>query len=136
MVNTSNQSLNKEIEFNVYNTRWGDYIHYCVSWTINGWNWTCVTNNGMNSGESDKEGLYLNSDPEFQEVSGPLFHGLKHESVFFPEEDVKYALSKLWEEADRGEIDYEELSIKLQELAGWISTIEKTVDETKPKWLD
>lgn len=132
MSNKSDQSLNKNIQLNIYNRRWGHYEHYCVSRTINGWNWSSM----LHEGESDKEGLYLGSNLDSQESSGPLFDSLNHDSVFFPEDAVKFALAKLWEDADEGKIDYDELSNKLQEIAEWISSVEKNIGETQPKWLN
>lgn len=131
MSNKSDQSLNKNIQLNIYNRRWGHYDHYCVSRTINGWNWSSM----LHEGQSDKEGIYLHSDLEQQEISGPLFDSLKHDSVFFQKDAIMYALGKLWEEADEGRIDFDELSLKMQEIAEWISVLEKTVGETQPEWL-
>lgn len=132
MSNKSDLSLNRKIEFSVYTRRWGHFDHYSVSRTINGWNWTGM----MHEGESDKEGLYLGSNLDSQESSGPLFDSLNHDSVFFPEDAVKFALAKLWEDADEGKIDYDELSNKLQEIAEWISSVEKNIGEAQPKWLN
>ena len=131
-IKVADSSLNRKIEFSVYTRRWGHFDHYSVSRTINGWNWTGM----MHEGESDKEGLYLGSNLDSQESSGPLFDSLNHDSVFFPEDAVKFALAKLWEDADEGKIDYDELSNKLQEIAEWISSVEKNIGEAQPKWLN
>ena len=61
---------------------------------------------------------------------------LQHDSIFYPEEGVKYGLQKLWEDADDGKIDVEQLQIKLQQIADWISKVEQVVGAGQPEWLN
>ena len=113
--NKSDLSLNKEIKLFVYTRRYSHEDIYVIKRTIDGW---LINSNGI----CKKDG------------TGALFDSLKNDGVFFPEEGVKYALIKLWEDADEGVIDSETLSIRLQEVANWISSVEKSV-ETQPSWV-
>ena len=67
--------------------------------------------------------------------TGALLHNLHHDSVFYPEDGVKYALAELWNQAEEGEITFEELQIRLQQIADWISNVEKAVGEGQPEWV-
>lgn len=60
---------------------------------------------------------------------------LHHDSVFYPEDGVKYALAELWNQAEEGEVTFEELQIRLQQIADWISTVEKAVGEGQAEWV-
>ena len=51
------------------------------------------------------------------------------------EDGVKYALAELWNQAEEGEITFEELQIRLQQIADWISNVEKAVGEGQPEWV-
>lgn len=137
--NESDLSLNKDIEFNIYNRRWGHPDFYKIRRTITGWKFTCLF--AHNNGECDKDGTYYSDDisnihDELYDLSGPLFESLEHDSVFFPKEAVQYALKKLWEEADEGIINYEDLTKRVQEIADWISAVERVVGETQPNWVN
>lgn len=66
---------------------------------------------------------------------GTLIANLDHDSIFFPKEGVKYALSKLWEQAEDGELTLSELQERLQQVADWISIVEKAVGEGQPDWV-
>ena len=65
---------------------------------------------------------------------GGLFMNLEHDSVFYPKDGVQYALEKLWEDADEGEIDFEELKKRVQQIADWISAVEKSIN-AQPEWV-
>lgn len=54
----------------------------------------------------------------------------------FLEEAVRYAMEELWEAADEGEIDLEELQRRLQQVADWVSHVEKVVGEKQPEWVN
>ena len=110
--------LGKRLTFKVYNRRWGHADTYGITRTIEGWNVSHITN-----GKSEKDG------------DGTLIANLNHDSIFFPEEGVKYALSKLWEQAEDGELTLSELQKRLQQVADWISIVEKAVGEGQPDWV-
>ena len=55
--------------------------------------------------------------------------------MFFPEDGVRYAMKKLWEQADEGELSFEELQDRLQQIADWISHVEAAVGEAQPDWV-
>ena len=44
-------------------------------------------------------------------------------------------MQRLWEDADDGKIDFDELSERLQQVADWISTVEKSVN-AQPEWVN
>jgi len=60
---------------------------------------------------------------------------LRHDCIFFSEDGVKHALENLWDLADENEMSVEELQEKLQQIADWISIVEKTVGESQPEWV-
>lgn len=111
-------TLDKRLTFKVYNRRWGHADTYGITRTVEGWNVSHITN-----GKSEKDG------------DGTLIANLNHDSIFFPEEGVKYALSKLWEQAEDGELTLSELQKRLQQVADWISIVEKAVGEGQPDWV-
>ena len=64
-----------------------------------------------------------------------MFQNLEHDNVFFPRDGVAYAFEKLWEDADEGKIDFNELSNRLQQVANWISEVEKSILK-QPEWVN
>lgn len=116
----SDATLGKELMFEVYTRRWGHSDRYRVRRTIDGWECSHIAIGG----KCEKSG------------EGGLFNNLNHDSVFFPKEAVKYAMKELWEAADEGKIDLEELQKRLQQVADWISHVEKAVGEKQPKWVN
>ncbi len=111
-------NLNHPVPFNVFSRRWGHDDCYHIKRTINGWYVEYLAN----SGESEKDG------------TGAIFNILNHDSIFFPEEGVKYAFETLWNEADNNEMSVDELAMKLQEIADWISAVEKVTGDMQPSW--
>lgn len=112
-------NLNKPLTFSVYTRRWGHNDTYHIERTIDGWNARHISING----KCEKSG------------EGALFANLHHDSIFFPEDGVRHALESLWDLADENEMSVEELQEKLQQIADWISTVEKTVGESQPEWV-
>ena len=100
-------TLGKRLTFKVYNRRWGHADIYGITRTVEGWNISHIT-----TGKSEKDG------------EGAL-----------TEEGVKYALSELWEQAEDGELTLSELQERLQQVADWISIVEKAVGEGQPDWV-
>lgn len=120
METKGDDTINKEMTFSVYTRRWGHPDVYRIERTIDGWKVLHISING----KCDKDG------------EGALMKNLQHDSVFFPEDGVKYALSELWEKAEDGSITLEELQKKLQQIADWISSVEKVVGENQPDWVN
>jgi len=120
METKGDDTLNKEMAFSVYTRRWGHQDVYRVARTIDGWE---VRHNAIN-GKCSKDGV------------GALMNNLQHDSVFFPEDGVKYALSNLWDDAENGNLTSEELQKRLQQIADWISSVEKAVGENQPDWVN
>lgn len=116
---SGDNNLGKDMNFSVYSRRWGHNDHYRIRRTIDGWN---VSHKSIN-GKCNKDG------------EGALINNLHHDSIFFPEEGVKYALEILWNEADEPGMSIEELQEKIQQIADWISNVEKNLGETQPEWV-
>lgn len=119
MSTIGDDTLDKEMTFSVYSRRWGHKDNYRIKRTVNGWYVSHIAING----ECDKDG------------SNILFANLKQDYIFYPEDAIKHAMEKLWEEADEGELDLEELQERLQQVADWITALEKTVGEQQPDWV-
>ena len=117
---SSDDTLGKNLAFEVYTRRWGHTDRYQIQRTIDGWKCSYIAIGG----KCDKNG------------EGGLFNNLNHDAVFFPEEGVKYAMEELWEDADEGRIDLKELQRRLQQVADWISHVEKAVGEKQPEWVN
>lgn len=112
-------SLNKEIKIKIYTNRWGHYDNYFFKRTIYGWEFSSFsTYECLKSGENG------------------FFNSLEHDYVFFPKKGVSYALEILWEEADNAEISFEELQVRLQEIADWISDVERSLRRKQPAWCN
>lgn len=116
----SDDTLGKELIFEVYTRRWGHSDRYQMIRTIYGWECYHIAING----KCEKSG------------EGALFNNLDHDCVFFPRDAVIYAMENLWEAADEGDINLLELQKRLQQVADWISHIEKSVAEKQPDWVN
>lgn len=119
MTTKGDETLNQELSFFVYTRRWGHNDCYRIQRTVDGWHIGHIAING----DCDKEG------------SNALFANLSHDSVFYPEDGVKYAMSNLWEDAEDGKLTLPELQKRLQQIADWISTVERAVGEGQPQWV-
>ena len=116
--NKSDDTLNKNIKFKVYTRRWGHEDVYSIKRTVKGWYCGFISTHG----ECKKNG------------EGGLFNNLDHDSIFYPKEAVAYAMEKLWEDADDGVIDFDELAKRVQQVADWISEVEKSIN-AQPEWI-
>ena len=116
----SDETLEKDLTFEVYTRRWGHADRYRMKRTIDGWNCSHIAING----KCGKNG------------EGALLANLHHDCVFFPEDGVKYGMEELWEAADEGEVDLEGLQERLQQVADWISHVEKAVGAGQPEWVN
>lgn len=119
MTTKGDETLNQELSFSVYTRRWGHNDSYRIHRTVDGWHVSHIAI----SGDCDKEG------------SNALFANLDHDSVFYPEDGVKYAMSNLWEDAEDGKLTLSELQERLQQIADWISGVERAVGEGQPQWV-
>ncbi|NLV22080.1 MAG: hypothetical protein GXY49_08860 [Syntrophomonadaceae bacterium] len=120
METKGDETLNKEMTFSVYTRRWGHSDDYRIERTIDGWEVHHISING----KCAKDG------------EGALMINLHHDGIFFPEDGVKYALSNLWDDAEDGKVTPEELQEKLQQIADWISSVEKAVGDNQPDWVN
>jgi len=118
LTNKSDDTLNKNMPFKVYTRRWGHEDTYSIKRTVDGWYCGYI----VIQGECKKNG------------EGGLFSNLDQDSIFYPRDGVAYAFEKLWEDADDGEIDFDELSERIQQIADWISAVEKSID-SQPEWV-
>ena len=111
-------NLNQDLEFKVYTARWGHEDNYTIQRTYKGW---YVRHISMN-GESEKNGV------------GAIEGNLEHDSVCYPKEGVEYAFETLWEEADTTTMSVNELQNRIQDIASWISEVEKVTHKYQPDW--
>lgn len=111
-------NLNKELWFKVYTSRWGHHDNYRIKRTSDGWYVEHISING----------------PSKKNGEGALEANLEHDSVVYPKEGVQYALETLWNEADESEMNIEDLQYKLQQIADWISEVEKATHKYQPDW--
>lgn len=110
------ETLNKELNFKVYTARWNGYDSYTVQRKIYGWD--------------------VDHNPSTKDGEGSLFDNLNHDSVFYPQKGISFALENLWKLADDGEIDFKELQRRLQEIADWISDVERNLRKKQPEWCN
>ncbi|WP_394189166.1 hypothetical protein [Paenisporosarcina quisquiliarum] len=113
-------NLNKKMVFKVFSRRWGHEDHYSIERRIDGWYVKHLSINGL----SKKDG------------TGSILDNLNQDSIQYPIDGVKYAFETLWEMADEQEMLVGELEEKLQEIANWISAIEKDVGLFQPNWCN
>jgi len=118
MTTKGDETLDKKMTFSVYTRRWGHNDTYRVQRTVDGWNVGHIAIGGA----CEKDGTRA------------LFQNLNHDSVFYPEDGIKYAMTELWEQADEGTLTLDELQVRLQQIADWISMVEKAVGEGQPDW--
>lgn len=114
------ENIDEKMEFRVYTSRWGHDDIYRIERSILGWKVHHISINGL----SLKNG------------AGSLFENLDHDRIFYPKEGVEYALKNLWEVADSGNINFEELQIRIQEIADWISDVERNLRRKQPSWCN
>jgi hypothetical protein len=119
MTTKGDETLDKEMTFSVYTRRWGHNDVYNIKRTVDGWNLESSTNGSV----CEKDG------------TGALFNTLEHDSVFYPKEGVEFALKELWMQADEGALTLKELQDRLQQIADWISVVERSVGEGQPDWV-
>ena len=120
MTTKGDETLGQEMTFSVYTRRWQHKDNYRILRTVDGWN---VGHKAIR-GTCEKDG------------TGALFMNLEHDSVFYPKDGVKHALSILWEQANEGELTVEELKVKLQQIADWISMVEMAIGKGQPDWVN
>ena len=120
MTRKGDETLDHEMIFSVYTRRWGYSNNYAVHRTIDGWDVRYIAING----ECDKDGTNM------------LFTNLDQDCVFYPKDGVKHAMTELWKQADEGVLSLQELQEKLQQIADWISCVERAVGEGQPDWVN
>lgn len=111
-------NLDKDMDFRVYTARWGHEDTYRIKRTYKGWYVSHISING----ESEKNG------------AGQIENNLEHDSVCYPKEGVEYAFETLWEEADTTSMSINELQNRIQNIADWISEVEKATHKYQPDW--
>ena len=112
--------VGQNMDFKVYSTRWNSYDTYIIRKTNYGWE---IIDNNLKAFHSLKNGV------------GGLFDILNNDKIYFPKEWIMEALEKLWDLADNGMIDLEELKNRINSLAIWISDIERNIRIKQPKWF-
>jgi hypothetical protein len=118
-------NLNMSMKMKLYSVRWGHDDIYSVMRTVDGWNFKHLSYNVS----CDIDGTIKN-----KERSG-FYKILDHDSIQYPYEGVKYAFESLWKEADKDSMTVQDLQKKLQDIADWISEVEKTIKLHQPIWV-
>jgi hypothetical protein len=118
-------NLNTSMKMKLYSVRWGHDDIYSVMRTVDGWTFKHLSYNLS----CDIDGTIKN-----KERSG-FYKILDHDSIQYPYDGVKYALESLWKEADKESMTVQDLQKKLQEVADWISEVEKTIKLHQPTWV-
>ena len=119
MTTKGDETLDRKMTFSVYTRRWGHHDTYHIQRTVDGWN----VGHLAIGGACEKDG------------TGALFSNLDHDSVFYPKDGVEHAMAELWEQADAGNLEPEELQNRLQQVAEWISVVERAVGAGQPDWV-
>ena len=68
--------------------------------------------------------------------SNELFRKLNHDYVFYPKDGVKHALEELWDLANGHDLPFDVMNKRMQEVADWISAVERIVGEKQPDWVN
>jgi len=113
-------NLENSLNFEVFTSRWGHKDRYRIKRKIYGWEVKHISINGM----TKKNG------------EGALFGNFRQDGVFYPKEGVKYALEILWKDADKIEMEVDELQNKMQDIADWVSSVEKATTSKQPSWVN
>ncbi len=117
--NGGDSNLGIDFKFKIYTVRWGHYDTYTINRTINGW---YLSGLPAGTGICDKDGV------------GAITNALEHDQVCYPVEGVKDAFRTLWDDADKNNINIEELQNRLDDISKWIKEIEIKTREYQPKW--
>lgn len=105
-------TLNKELKFEVFSRRWRHNDTYIIKRTTEGWKCFFFTEyNGGKNGEA-------------------ILSSMKHDGISYPV-NLEYDFKTLWELADDEEMPLDELQNKINEIAIWVSEVEKK----KPEFL-
>lgn len=113
-------NLNCYFNLKIYTTRWEHYDNYRMKRTTEGWEIDSSFPAAKGFCEKNGKGSFTNL--------------LKHDSVFYPEDGVLYALEKLWQDADIDCMSVGELEYRIYELSEWIKEVEIATHKYQPKW--
>lgn len=120
MTRQGDETLEHELEFSVYTRRHRIHDRYRIRRTVDGWFAGHISING----------------PCKKDGTGALIANLNHDCVFYPEDGLKYAMNELWEQAEEGELTLEQLQERLQQIADWVSAVERAVGDYQPSWVN
>jgi hypothetical protein len=102
------QTIGEAFDFPVYSRRWGRNDNYKIERTKDGWN---IDYFGI-GGNSDKSGYPY------------LFKNLEQDAIEYPN-SLGRKMEWLWEEAKENGLSKDDVQEALNELAEWISEVEK-----------
>lgn len=113
-------NLYQKMRFEVYTNRWGHFDTYHIARSFDGWIFYGFGFNetAQNITNCDKNG------------NGALIRALEHDSINYPK-NLPFALEHLWQRADEDDMNINDLSGYIADLADWISNTEKS----KPQFL-
>lgn len=103
------QTIGDQFTFAVYSRRWGHSDHYRLTRTETGWQ----VGFKMIGGPCDKGGRPF------------LFENFRQDNIQHPS-DLPGWLEWLWEQAKDQGLSHEQVQAALQQLADWVSTVEKS----------
>lgn len=101
------QTIGEEFNFSVYSRRWGHPDNYKIKRTKDGWEVAF-----LNGGKCDKSGRPY------------LFKNLEHDGIEYPS-SLGQRMKWLWERAKEDGLSKEQVQQEFNELAEWISQIER-----------
>lgn len=102
------QTIGEEFDFPVYSKRWGHPDNYKIKRTKNGWEVEF-----LNGGKCDKSGRPY------------LFKNLEHDGIEYPS-SLGQRMKWLWERAKEDGLSKEQVQQHFNELAKWISDMERS----------
>lgn len=103
----------KDLKFTVYNNRRSCDLTYRINKTDSGWHISHIAING-------------NCNPDGTPY---LYNNFKQDNINYPS-GLANSLSWLWEQINSQKVKRDEAQEKLQELADWVTTCEKS----QPLW--
>lgn len=133
-------NLDIDLSFKIYNERWHGEDTYKIKRLYNGWNVNFMNMGGYSTpdgeyGDSRKyEFVYSEpTDEELEDTLSGFKLNFRQDFIEAPERFFSL-LEQLWKMADDNPMSVEELQIKLNDLAFFLSSVQKTIENATPSW--
>lgn len=108
-------TLSKPIPIEIYNKNLYEKEKHILVRTSYGW---------------ELDGIFA-----FKNGDTSIYDMCEQTKIFYSKEAMRRALETLWDKAEQGEIDYDELNKKLDELFNWINNVQKEILQKQPNWF-